>query len=135
MRYLDANVFIYAALYEGEKGDKARKLIKKVREGEEVAFTSVLTFDEFFWIVKKERGFDAALEAGKAFLETPNLTFLEVDGMVLRQAYKFIKKYRLDPRDAIHLSCAFVHGIFTIISEDGDFDTVKEVERIGLDEV
>jgi predicted nucleic acid-binding protein len=64
MRYLDANVFIYAALYEGEKGDKARKLIKKVREGEEAAFTSVLTFDEFFWIVKKERGFDSALEAG-----------------------------------------------------------------------
>jgi predicted nucleic acid-binding protein len=31
MIYLDANVFIYAALYESEKGDKARKLIKKVR--------------------------------------------------------------------------------------------------------
>lgn len=135
MRYLDANVFIYAALYEGEKGKKARKLIKKVREGEEVAFTSALTFDEFFWIVKKERGFDSALEAGKALLETPNLTFLEVDDTILWQAYNFIKKYKLDPRDAIHLSCVFVHGIFTIISEDEDFDRVKEVKRRGLEDV
>jgi predicted nucleic acid-binding protein len=31
MRFLDANVFIYAVLYEGEKGDKARKLINTVR--------------------------------------------------------------------------------------------------------
>ena len=64
-----------------------------------------------------------------------NLTFLVVDDVVLRQAYEFIKKYRLDPRDAIHLSCAFVHGIFTLVSDDGDFDTVKEVERCGLDDV
>ncbi|MBE0516189.1 MAG: type II toxin-antitoxin system VapC family toxin [Methanophagales archaeon] len=135
MRYLDANVFIYAALYEGEEGDKARKLIKEVREGEEVAFTSALTFDEFFWIVKKERGFDSALEAGKALLEMPNLTFLDVDDTVLWQAYNFIKRYKLNPRDAIHLSCAFVHGIFTIISEDEDFDKVKEVERKRLEDV
>ena len=47
MRYHDANVFIYAALYESEKSDKARNMIKKVREGEEAAFTSVLTFDDF----------------------------------------------------------------------------------------
>ena len=62
-----------------------------------------------------------------------NLTFLVVDDLLLRQPYEFIKKYRLDPRDAIPLSCAFVNGIFTLVSDDGDFDTVKEVERWGVE--
>lgn len=85
--------------------------------------------------MKKERGFDYALEAGKDLLEMPNLSFLKVDDTVLFQAYNFIKKYGLDPRGAIHLSCAFIHGIFTIISEDKDFDKVKEIGRKGLEDM
>jgi len=135
MIYIDSNVFIYAALYQDARGDNARKLVKEVTDGEIIASTSSLTFDEVFWVVKKERGFEMALEAGKALLLMRNLTFISVDDTVLWQAHNLIGKHRFDPRDGIHAACALIHGIHTIISEDDDFDRVKEFERKGLDEI
>jgi len=43
-----------------------------------------------------------------------------------------MEKYDLKPRDAIHLSAAIEHGVFTIISEDKDFDKIKEIERLDF---
>jgi len=135
MIYIDSNVFIHAAIHQDTKGDNARKLIKNVTDGEIIATTSALTFDEVFWIVKKERNFEMALEAGKALLLMQNLKFLMVDDTVLWQAYNLIEKHKLDPRDAIHAACALIHGVYTIISEDDDFDRIKEFERKGLNDL
>jgi len=132
MIYLDANIFLYAILNKEEKGEKARNLIKKIQKGEIIAGTSVLSFDEVFWGVKKHRDFDKALKATKVFLEIPNLMFFDVNDEIIWTAYNFAEKYRLDPRDSIHLACALNHGIFTIFSEDDDFDRVKEIKRKDL---
>ena len=132
MIYLDANVFLNATLNQEDEGEKARNLIRKVQKVEIAAATSALSFDEVFWIVKKHRGFMSALRAAKALLEVPNLTFLEVNDETLWSAYNLAEKYRLDPRDAIHIACALDHVIFTIISEDEHFDKVKEIKRISI---
>jgi len=129
MIYLDANVFLNAALNREKEGEKARDIIRKLQKGEIAAATSALSFDEVFWIVKKHRDFNKALKATKALLEIPNLIFLEVNDETLWSAYNLAEKYRLDPRDAIHLASALNHGIFTIVSEDEDFDKVKEIKR------
>jgi len=129
MIYLDANVFLNAILNREKEGEKARDLIQKLQKGEMAAATSALSFDEVFWVVKKHRDFNKALKASKAFLEIPNLTFLEVDDETLWSALSLAEKYRLAPRDAIHLACALNHGISTIISEDEDFDRIKEIKR------
>jgi predicted nucleic acid-binding protein len=60
------------------------------------------------------------------------LTFLDVNDEILWSAYNLAKRYRLNPRDVIHLACALNHGIFTIVSEDKDFDKVKEIKRKSL---
>ena len=60
MFYLDANVFIYAAINTKEFGEKSRSLLQRIQQGEEKAETSALTFDEVFWAIKKhslENGF------------------------------------------------------------------------------
>jgi predicted nucleic acid-binding protein len=129
MIYLDANVFLSAILNREDEGEKARDLLQKLQKAEIVAATSALSFDEVFWIVKKHRGFISALKAAKTLLEIPNLTFLEVNDQTLWSAYNLAEKYRLDPRDAIHVACALDHAIFTIISEDEHFDKVKEIKR------
>jgi predicted nucleic acid-binding protein len=129
MIYLDANVFLSAILNQEDEGEKARDLLQKLQKAEIVAATSALSFDEVFWIVKKHRGFISALKAAKTLLEIPNLTFLEVNDQTLWSAYNLAEKYRLDPRDAIHIACALDHAIFTIISEDEHFDKVKEIKR------
>lgn len=134
MIYVDSNVFICAAIYPDIKGDKAREIIKKINDGEINVATSSLTFDEVFRIVKKERGFEMALEAGKALLLMQNLKFIPVDDTILWQAYDLLEKHRLDPRDAIHASCALAQRIQIIISEDGDFDRIKEFKRKDIDE-
>jgi hypothetical protein len=132
MIYLDANVFLNATLNQEDEGEKARNLIRKLQKVEIAAATSALSFDEVFWIVKKHRDFMSALRAAKALLEVPNLTFLEVNDETLWSAYNLAEKYRLDPRDAIHIACALDHAIFTIISEDEHFDKVKEIRRISI---
>jgi len=129
MIYLDANVFLSAILNREDEGEKARDLLQKLQKAEIVAATSALSFDEVFWIVKKHRGFISALKAAKTLLEIPNLTFLEVNDQTLWSAYNLTEKYKLDPRDAIHIACALDHAIFTIISEDEHFDKVKEIKR------
>jgi len=132
MMYLDANVFLNATLNQEDEGEKARNLIEKLQKAEIAAATSAPSFDEVFWIVKKHRNFINALRAAKALLEIPNLTFLEVNDETLWSAYNLAEKYRLDPRDAIHIACALDHAIFTIISEDEHFDKVKEIKRISI---
>ena len=129
MIYLDANVFLSAILNQEDEGERARDLLQKLQKAEIVAATSALSFDEVFWIVRKHRGFISALKAAKTLLEIPNLTFLEISDQTLWSAYNLAEKYRLDPRDAIHVACALDHAIFTIISEDEHFDKVKEIKR------
>lgn len=129
MQYIDSNLFIYAALSKNEKGEIARDHIKKIRKGSIKAVTSSLTFDEVFWKIQQERSFKSSLKIGKAFLETNNLIFLEVDDKVLWRAYNLIEKHELDPRDGIHLACSLEEGVHTIISEDEDFDQIKEIDR------
>ena len=129
MIYLDANVFLSAILNQEDEGEKARDLLQKLQKAEIVAATSALSFDEVFSIVKKHRGFISALKAAKTLLEIPNLTFLEINDQTLWSAYNLAEKYKLDPRDAIHIACALDHAIFTIISEDEHFDKVKEIKR------
>lgn len=132
MIYLDANVFLNAILNREKEGEKARDLIQKIEKGDMTACTSALSFDEVFWSVKKHRDFEKALKATKAFLEIPNLIFLDVNNEIIWLAYNLAEKYRIDPRDAIHLACALNHGVFTLVSEDKDFDKVKEIKRKSL---
>lgn len=129
MIHLDANVFLSAILNQEDEGEKARDLLQKLRKAEIVAVTSALSFNEVFSIVKKHRGFISALKAAKTLLEIPNLTFLEINGQTLWSAYNLAEKYKLDPRDAIHIACALDHAIFTVISENEHFDKVKEIKR------
>ncbi len=39
----------------------------------------------------------------------------------------------MKPRDSIHLACCMEGGIDEIISDDRDFDTVKDIKRLPLE--
>ena len=58
---------------------------------------------------------------------------MAVEESTIRRAQRFVEKYKLKPRDAIHAATAISHGISQIISDDPDFDKVSELERIGLE--
>lgn len=132
MIYIDSNIFIYATMDEGEKGEWCENILNKVQNGETIGVTSALTFNELFWKVKKEKGFDSAIIAGKAFLKMSNLNFIAVDDQILWATLELIKQYKLEPRDAIHAACALTYGVNEIYSEDYDFDKISGLSRIWL---
>lgn len=133
IRYLDANVFLFAVLDEGSRGDHARELLRNVVGGEELAATSSLTIDEVVWILQGEGPRDVAIKEGKRLLGLPNLDVLDVTAEdTLDVLSRMEEGPGLDPRDAIHVAVAANHGIYTIVSEDPALDGFADVERETL---
>jgi hypothetical protein len=128
--YLDSNVFIYVALYSGEVAEKSKEYLRRASDGEFNAYTSVLTWDEVVYVVRKVAGVGESIKVGKILLKIPSLKFLGVDYSVCVNAQKLSEKYKLVPRDAIHASPALKYCDGAIISNDADFDVVEGLRRI-----
>ena len=133
MIYLDANVFIYAALEQGQRGAAAREILKKVHTGQIPAITSAITFDEIAHVVRKESDVQRSIAAGVAFLHCNNLQVIAVDRALLNYTLDIIKQHNLRPKDAIHYATMCIKGIKTIISNDADFDKIKEINRKSIE--
>ena len=127
--YLDTNVFIYAAIQNDELGINSRRILDLITIGKIYGFTSCLTFDEFVWVVRKLK--PELLVMGANSLLESNLKFVDVNKLVLQNALDIIKEFNLKPRDAIHAATAISPNIDEIISEDKDFDSVRELKRIN----
>ncbi len=135
LAYVDSNVFVYPILYSQEinpRVKKANEILISIAKGELLAFTSTLTWDEIVWAVRKFMGKDEALNQGQKLLGFINLQFIEVDENILSQAQGLMNNYNLKPRDSIHIASAINRRLKTIISDDKDFDKVKEVTRVPL---
>jgi predicted nucleic acid-binding protein len=133
MLYLDANVFIYPVLYDGPRAQAAAKLLARVEAGSEPAATCALTFDEVFWVIARYAGRDAALRHASLLLGLPHLRVLPVREVETAIALDLLRQHRkLSPRDAIHAAASINAGIFTIVSDDDDFDEVPALKRQRL---
>jgi predicted nucleic acid-binding protein len=135
MQYIDSNVFLYPALYRADtqpKAKKAKEILQKIESGELLAATSTLTWDEVVWVATKLLGRTDGIAQGRKLLGFPNLEFINVDEGVIAQAQTLMDKYKLSPRDSIHASSALNRKIKQIISDDEDFDQVKEITRTPL---
>ncbi len=131
MLYLDANIFIYAAINTEEIGKKARSLLLRIQQGEEQAATCALTFDEVFWSIKNRKP-ELAKETCQALLNFPNLQIIPADRDLALSALKIINEYNLAPRDALHAAAAMKVKADRIVSTDSHFDTLKELKRQQL---
>ncbi len=129
MIYLDTNIFLYSVLDNGEKGLACKKLLRKVASDKMNAVTSVLTWDEFVFSLKKHAPFEEVLIQSRDFLNFPNLVFLEANSGVLEKANEIWSTNKLKPRDAIHAATAILNKCEAIVSDDTDFDKLKEIKR------
>lgn len=130
--YLDSPIFITANVKSDYEGEKARDIISGLKTGIIEGYTSTLTFDEVVFVIRKIAGFENSVLTGDLFLNIPNLKFIEVDYGIIALAQDAIKRHRLKPRDAIHAACAINKGIKIVISDDADFDAIKELERKSI---
>ena len=130
--YIDANIFLNPVLYninEVEEAKKSQKFLKEVISKKISGVTSVLTWDEFVWIIRKNLGKKTASEKGKELLIFPNLSFISVTFSTILRAQDLLSKYNIKPRDAIHVASMIENNITKLISFDGDFDDISEIER------
>ncbi len=135
MQYVDSNVFLFSVLYSPDlepKAKKAKEILVQIENGTLLASTSTLTWDEVVWVATKLLGKTDGIAQGQKLLGFPNLKFINVDEEVIAQAQALIGKYKLSPRDSIHIASALSKKIKTILSDDADFDQIKEIKRNPL---
>ena len=132
MIYLDANIFIHIITGDTQRSEISLSILKKVTNGEIEACTSLLTWDEVLYALKRELGRGKALEESRKFLETPNLIFIEVNNKIIAKAQNLAESYTINPRDAIHAATAILNNCTEIISDDPDFDKIKELKRTKI---
>ncbi len=130
MIYLDTNVFVEPVLYQTVKAEDAKKLLTKVTEGKVVAATSLITWDEVFWVVRRGLGLEVAKNQGSILLQLPHLILYELTQTIVERAREFAERGVLAPRDAIHAATALVHGMQEFVSFDKQFDRVGGLHRL-----
>ena len=127
--YIDSNIFIYSVTSVEEEGRKSLAILEKISSGKLIGYTSVLTFDEVFWKLKKVLSLDKALEVTENMFKMLNLKFLDANMDIVMKAHGIIKQYKLAPRDSIHAATCLLNNIPVIISDDSDFDKLPFPKR------
>ncbi len=128
--YIDANIFLNPVLYkldENPQAAKADNFLKKVIHKEIEAYTSLLTWDEFVWVIRKFFGIVVANKKGSEFLQFPNLIFDSVTHQLIDKAQNLVELYSLKPRDAIHLATALRRQVTEIVTFNEDFKGIPDV--------
>jgi predicted nucleic acid-binding protein len=135
LAYIDSNIFIYPVVYRAddlEKSRNAREILLRIERGDLRGYTSTLTWDEVVGVVGRTLGREDGVNQGKKLLGFPNLEFIDADMRVLSAAQILLDKYKISPRDSIHLASAVIKNLRVMVSDDEDFDRIKEVERTPL---
>ncbi len=130
--YLDSNVFIFAAASTDILGEYCIQIMTSLAKGKITAVTSLTSFDEIFYKLNKLKGFDAAVQISENLLVMPNLVLSELTSEKVAMALKLILKYKLAPRDAIHVATALAHNAEVIVSDDKDFSRVEEIKWVAV---
>ena len=132
MIYLDANIFVRAAIDIGNLGEVARNIICALEENECSAITSCLTIDEVIWVVRRIlKSYKLAVSSGEKLFKIRGLKIVPAMPEDVLRAFDLMKQ-GLRPRDAIHAATALNHSIFTIVTEDPDFKKVKSLKVSSL---
>lgn len=132
--YLDANIFIFPVICDDLRAQKSIALLKKVVLGELSAVTSSLTLDEVTWaLLKFTHDRNLSIAEALKILTFNNVQIMPVDQHIMYDAFQLMKKYSsLKPRDAIHISVALHSHATVFISDDSDFDKIKEIKYQSL---
>jgi len=137
MRFLDANVFIYAyykpkrELTEKQKEmkEKAKEIIRKINEGEKV-ITTVVHLSEISNILKRGLGLDDLHSLLIGLYSFDNIRIIDVTKEDYLSAIEMIKDIKLDPNDCLAMEVMRREGISEIYTFDRGFDDVGGVKRI-----
>lgn len=132
MIYIDTNILIYPHTGDDAKSEACIEILRKATSQDINAGTSVLAWDEFQHVLKKEYGEKEktkAIEQSKDLLKNPGIEWFEATKKIIEKAQEITEKHNIKPRDAIHAATAIINNCSEIVSDDPDFDKIKELKR------
>ena len=138
MRFLDANVFIYAFYKPKRKlteeqalmKERAKEIIKKLMNGSENFLTTVVHISEMANILKKVLPLkDLSLILSTLYC-LENLEIVDITKEEYMLAIELMNEYKMDPNDCLAIYIMNKRGIKEIYSFDRDFDNVEGIARL-----
>lgn len=137
MRFLDANVFIYAyykpkhELTEKQKEmkEKAKEIIKRINDGEEV-ITTVVHISEISNILKRALSIEDLYSLLIGLFSLDNVRIVDVTESDYLSAIELMRELKLDPNDCLAVVTMQREGIREIYTFDRGFDRVSGIRRV-----
>ena len=138
MRFLDANVFIYAyykpkkQLTQKEKQvkDHATKVISAVSQGKEEVIMTIVHLSEAVNILKHGMPLEQLTNVILGLFMLDNVKIRGVSRETYFAATELGDDLKLDPNDALAVDVMRLNSIKEIYSFDQDFDKIKGISRL-----
>jgi len=138
MRFLDANIFVYAFYSahreltprETEMKEHSKRILRGISDGDEMALTTVVHLSEVANILKRGMSSQRLSEflLGLFMLETVMIEGVSADHYF--SAVELGGELEVDPNDALAVEVMKKHGVDEIYSFDSDFDRIHGVTRV-----
>jgi len=137
MRFLDANVFIYAFLKAKHKPkaedqavkEAAQSIISRVNKGERV-LTTVVHMSEVFNFLEDWLPIDEAFKLEEGLLSNDAIEVEAVDREGYISSINLAKENSMGLNDGLAVSVMEKNGISEIYSFDKHFEKVKGIKRV-----
>jgi predicted nucleic acid-binding protein len=138
MKFLDANVFIYAyykpkkqlSLKEKQMKEQAKKIITDVSQGREQTITTIVHVSEIVNILKHGMPPEKLTDVIRGLLMLDNITVQGVSKEAYFAANELGADLKLEANDALAIDVMKSNNVTEIFTFDEDFDRVEGIIRI-----
>ena len=138
MKFLDANIFIYA-YYKPKKNltskenlmkDQAKKIISNVSKGEEDVMITVVHISEAVNILKHGMPQDQLIRVIRGVFMLDNVRIIDVSKDMYFAATELGEDLKLEPNDALAVDVMLQGKITEIYSFDEHFNRIDGITRL-----
>jgi len=134
MNYLDTNVIVYAIENHPTYGKACKRILEDIQDKKLPAASSILTLVELLNVLvklnraRKAKGKNTVDMHGSllALLSLP-ITWLELDSAVIERSFQY--DYKVSGVDYVHIASMEIHGIYSLLSADREFDKIAFIKR------
>jgi predicted nucleic acid-binding protein len=137
MKFLDANVFVYAyykpkkqlTTKEKQMKEQAKRIIADVCQGKEQAIMSVVHLSEMVNVLKHGMSLEQLTEVVRGLFMLDNMTIHGVTREAYFAANELGDDLKLEANDALAVDIMRLNNVTEIFTFDEDFDRVEGITR------
>lgn len=138
MRFLDANVFVYAyyrprkqlSQRERQMKEHAKRIISGVSEGKEEVMMTVVHVSEIVNILKHGMPLNQLTTVVRGLFMLDNVEIRGVTGQAYFAAAELGDDLKLEANDALAVDVMRSNGVREVYSFDEDFDRIEGITRL-----